>query len=167
MPQSPTIRVAPVTALNREAVLGLRVHPAQRDYVGLIDDLLADADRGRDSEPMAILHGELPIGYYRLDAHPRSVAGRDFDVPACGLRAFFIDADWQGRGLGARALASVFADLASRHPSARLLVLTVNQSNRTALALYRRAGFSDSGELYHGGRSGPQHLLLRALPVCA
>ena len=48
--------------------------------------------------------------------------------------------------------------------SARLLVLTVNRNNHAALHLYRRAGFHDSGELYHGGRSGPQHLLLRALP---
>ncbi|GGY35516.1 hypothetical protein GCM10008098_30830 [Rhodanobacter panaciterrae] len=45
-----------------------------------------------------------------------------------------------------------------------LLVLTVNHNNHAALRLYLRAGFHDSGELYHGGRSGPQHLLLRAPP---
>jgi hypothetical protein len=32
------------------------------------------------------------------------------------------------------------------------------------LRLYLQAGFHGSGELYHGGRSGPLHLLLRALP---
>jgi len=30
------------------------------------------------------------------------------------------------------------------------------------LRRYLRAGFHDSGELYHGGHSGPQRLLLRA-----
>jgi hypothetical protein len=41
----------------------------------------------------------------------------------------------------------------------------VNSRNTVGLALYHRAGFVDTGELYHGGRSGPQHLLVRALTV--
>ena len=46
----------------------------------------------------------------------------------------------------------------------RSIVLTVNCNNAAALALYLRAGFRDSGTLYHGGRSGPQHLLWCHLP---
>jgi hypothetical protein len=47
---------------------------------------------------------------------------------------------------------------------ARRLVLTVNCDNAGALTLYRRTHFVDSGELYHGGRSGPRHLLWHGLP---
>ncbi|MHA6205597.1 GNAT family N-acetyltransferase [Dyella soli] len=165
MPDQPDIRVAPVDAALRPALLRLGVHDAQRDFVGDIADLLADAESCPGSEPMAILRGDVPVGYYRLEAQARVVAGRDFEQSTLGLRAFFIDRRWQGRGLGLRALEAVFADLAARHPAAGALALTVNEGNAAGRALYRRAGFEDTGELYHGGRSGPQHLMLRALPA--
>lgn len=160
----PAIHVVPVDAALQPALLYLRVTPQQRGYVGAIADLLADAAACADSEPMAILHGDTPVGYYRIEPNARSVAGRDFPLPSLGLRAFFIDAGRQGRGFGSQALQAMFVDLARRHPAARQLVLTVNCRNLAALRLYLGHGFVDSGELYHGGRSGPQHLLMRALP---
>jgi GNAT superfamily N-acetyltransferase len=164
MPEHPAIRVIPVNLELRPALLRLRVLPAQLDDVGAIGNLLADVALCPGSEPMAIVHGDTPVGYYRIEPNARSVAGHDFAVPALGLRVFFIDTDWQGRGFGTLALAALITDLAERYPPAHLLVLTVNRTNHAAMRLYRRAGFHDSGELYHGGRSGPQHLLLRALP---
>jgi GNAT superfamily N-acetyltransferase len=163
MHNEPDIQVAPVATSFREVLLGLRVHEAQRNFVGDIADLLADAESCPGSEPMTILRGDMPIGYYRIETQARCIVGRDFERPTLGLRAFFIDYRWQGRGLGGRALAAIVDDLAARHPAARDLALTVNSRNTVGMALYRRAGFVDSGELYHGGRSGPQHLLVRAL----
>ncbi len=159
-----TVRVMPANAHLRAALLDLRVLPAQRAWVGTMTDALADLAHCPDSASMAILRDDTPVGHYRIDPHARSVAGHDFALPTLGLRAFFIDARWQGQGLGAAALHAMFIDLAERHPAARQLALSVNANNRTALRLYLRAGFVDSGELYHGGRSGAQHLLLRALP---
>lgn len=160
----PAIRVAPVDAALRSAVLGLHVHPEQYAYVSSTDVSLADAEQCLGSTPMAILLENTPVGYYRIEHTARSVADRDFDVPSLGLRSFFIDTRWQGRGFGVPALRALCADLVTRHPDARLLVLTVNCRNLAALALYRRTGFVDSGALYHGGRSGPQHLMWRPLP---
>lgn len=164
LPPISEIRVAAVDATLREQLLRLRVTPAQRGYVGAIGDLLADAACCPDSAPMAILHNGVPVGYYRIDPNARSVAGHDLERPALGLRAFFIDARSQGRGLGARALAALLGDVVVRHPHARMLALAVHVDNHAAQRLYRRAGFSDGGELYHGGRSGAQRLLLRGLP---
>ncbi|MEO7200855.1 MAG: GNAT family N-acetyltransferase [Dokdonella sp.] len=127
-------------------------------------DLLADIAVCPGADSMVILHGATPIGYYRIDPHSRSVAGHDFEVPALGMRAFFIDIHWQGRGFGTQALRALIADLGRRYPEARLLVLAVNVSNTAALQLYQRAGFTGNGELYHGGRAGPQQLLRRTLP---
>mgnify|MGYP001027654082 CR=1 FL=1 len=164
MSESPAIRVAPVTPAIRAAVLALRVHPDQCAFVSPIEASLADAEQCHGSTPMAILHGDAPVGYYRIERHANTIAEREYAVPALGLRSFFIGADWQGRGFGGGALSALVADLAAREPDARLLVLTVNCRNLPALALYRRAGFEDSGQLYHGGRSGPQHLMWRPLP---
>lgn len=161
---TPPVRVTPVHATLRTALMNLRVHPEQTGYVGRISDLLADAAQCPACEPMAILCGDSPVGYYRIEPNARSVTGHDFELPALGLRSFFIDAGWQGRGLASQALQAMVTDLVKRHPQARRLVLTVNCRNKVAVRLYLRHGFIDDGQLYHGGPSGPQHLLWRPLP---
>jgi RimJ/RimL family protein N-acetyltransferase len=163
MTVSPAIRVTPVDASLADALLHLQVQPTQQNFVGSIVNLLADAANCPDGEPMAVLQGDNVIGYYRIDPNARSITGRDFAPHALGLRAFFLDARWQGLGWGAKALDALLADLRTRHPQARRLVLTVHACNAAALALYRRAGFVDSGERYHGGHAGPQYLLWRDL----
>ncbi|MGC1550898.1 MAG: GNAT family N-acetyltransferase [Rhodanobacter sp.] len=163
MSVSPAIRVTPVDASLSAALLNLRVQPTQQNFVGSIVDLLADAAARPSCEAMAILYGENAIGFYRIEPNARSVTGRDFELPTLGLRAFFLDAHWQGQGWGAKALDALLTDLAVRHPQARRLVLTVHACNAPALALYGHAGFVDSGERYHGGHAGPQHLLWRDL----
>ncbi|WP_426662013.1 GNAT family N-acetyltransferase [Rhodanobacter aciditrophus] len=164
MPVPPAIDVRPVTPALRDAVLRLRVQPEQEGFVSPPARTLPDAEHCSGSEPMAILLDGVPIGYYRIERSARSLTGRDDDADALGLRSFQLDAAWQGRGLGSAAMAALLADLAQRHPQARRIMLTVGCDNTTALELYRRAGFANSGALYHGGRSGPQHLLWRALP---
>lgn len=163
MPHSPTLTVHPIRADLRDAVLALQVQPDQQVHVGRIIDLLADAESRPSCEPMAVLLDDHTIGFYCIETVVRTVTGHDLDLPALGLRGFFIDARWQRRGWGAAALEALLRDLASRHPKARLLALTVSADNAAAMALYQRGGFGDSGERYHGGRAGPQHLLLRAL----
>lgn len=164
MSELPALRVVPVDGSLESAVLALRVHPAQQGFVGHTGDLLADAQSRTSCEPMAILLDGRPIGLYFIETVARCIAGHDFDRPALGLRGFLIDASAQGQGLGTRALEALLADLAARHRQARLLVLSVDEDNAGARRLYRQAGFFDSGERYHGGRAGAQHLLLRELP---
>ncbi|KRF00516.1 GCN5 family acetyltransferase [Frateuria sp. Soil773] len=164
MSTPPILRVGPVTPALREAVLRLRVRPEQDAFVSPPSATLADAEQCPGSEPMAILLDDAVVGYYRIERSARTLTGRDGDADALGLRSFQLDAAWQGRGLGDRAMAAVLDDLALRHAGARRLLLTVNCDNAAALALYLRHGFVDDGGLYHGGRSGPQHVLWRPLP---
>ena len=164
MPAPPAIRVCPVTPALRDAVLGLRARPEQDGFVSPPARTLPDAEQCPGSEPMAILLGEAVVGYYRIEHSARSLTGRGDEANALGLRSFQLGAAWQGRGLGALAMDALLADLALRHPQARRMLLTVSCANAAALALYLRAGFVDGNTLYHGGRSGPQHVLWRALP---
>ena len=163
MPSSPAIRVALAEPPLHAELLKLRVRPDQEEFVSPVAVTLADALVCEGSEPMAILLGDRPIGFYRLEESVRSIAGHDVDCPALGLRSFFIDRDWQGRGWGSAVMVAVIDDVETRHPGIEALVLTVNCRNTPALALYQRAGFVDTGELHLGGRSGPQHLLMRKL----
>jgi RimJ/RimL family protein N-acetyltransferase len=163
MEKSPAIRVVPVTPEWRPPLLQLCVTAEQRDFVSDIAPSLEDAERCPGSTPMVILRNEEPVGYYRIESHAASIAEREYDRPAVGLRSFFIDHQWQGQGLATRALTVAIEDLSARHPQAQLLVLLVNCRNLAALRLYLRAHFVDTGQLYHGGRAGSQHLLWRDL----
>lgn len=163
MPGMPELRVAPVTPELAPAVRALRVGTDQYVFVGDIAFNLVDAGRNPDSDAMAILLGDTVIGFYRLDYAPTVVAWKPICSASVGLRALSIDRRWQGRGLGTRAIAVACEDLQRRHPERRLLALNVDCSNVVAISAYRNAGFVDTGELYFGGRAGPQRLLVRRL----
>src|SRR6185312_13126442 len=121
MAASPDLHVCPVTPALREAVLRLHARPGQDGFVSPPARTLADAEQCAGSEPMTILLGATPIGYYRIEHNARSLTGLVDDVDALGLRSFQLDAYWQGRGLAMRAMEALLADLAQRHPQARPL----------------------------------------------
>lgn len=161
---APAVHVTPVTPALRAAVLRLRVSGAQAAFVSPPALTLPDAERGAGSQPMAILLGEVVVGYYRIERSARGLTGRAGDRHALGLRSFQIDLAHQRQGLGSGAMQALLVDLATRWPQARLLVLMASPRNAAALAVYRRAGFVDRGPLYHGGRAEPEHVWWRALP---
>ena len=164
MPEVPALSVVPVAGVPRPALLDLRVAPSQQRFVGRVVDLLADAQSRPSADPLAFVLGEQAIGLCCIERAPRTIAPIDFDASTVGLRGFFIDARWQGRGLGRRVLAALLDNLAQRHPAARCVVLSVDEDNAVALALYRQAGFVDGAQRYHGASAGRQQcLLLRQL----
>ncbi|HEY5783017.1 MAG TPA: GNAT family N-acetyltransferase [Lysobacter sp.] len=159
-----SIRVARVQdAAVVHDVQALRVADDQYCYVGDTAFNVDDSLRDPMSEAMAVFAAKTVVGFYRLDFSPGSVAAHELPEPGVGLRAFVIDHAHQGRGYGAAALVAAFADLRKRHPQRRLLALTVNCANHAAIALYLKAGFVDTGEIYLGGSSGPQHFMLYRL----
>ncbi len=158
------LTLLPVDRVPRPALLALQVAPPQQGFVGRVVDLLADAQNRSSADPLAFVLGDQVIGLCCIERQPRTIAPIDFDAATVGLRGFFIDARWQGRGLGRRALALLLDTLEQRHPAARWLVLGVDEDNAAALGLYRQAGFVDGAQRYHGGSAGrPQRLLLRQL----
>ncbi len=154
------VRVAPVEdEATADAVRGLHVADDQYRFVGDTAFNLGDSLRDPMSEAIAIWGGDTVVGFYRLDFSPRAVLGRDPVEPTVGLRAFMIDHRHQGQGYGAQAVVACVDDLRLRYPARRLLVLTVNCANAVAIRAYLRAGFVDTGELFHGGSAGPQHVM--------
>ena len=143
----------------------LQLGEGQSLYVGDPAFNLGNAQLDPLSEAMAVFAGDRVIGFYRLDFAPNAICGRAFDMPSVGVRAFLIDAREQGHGCGSRAAMAMCADVRRRHPQRRLLVLAVHCCNAAGIAIYRKAGFADTGELLGGGRAGPQHLMLRSLAL--
>ena len=160
------VRVEPIVDPDSPAahsVRALRVAPDQYRYVGDTAFNLGDTLRDPMSEAMSVIADDVVVGFYRLDFAPNAVVGRSLGAPSVGLRAFVIDHRHQGRGYGRMAMEACREDLRRRHPDRELLVLTVNCINAPAIAAYRKAGFTDTGELFHGGSAGPQHVMLQSL----
>ncbi|WP_158601787.1 GNAT family N-acetyltransferase [Solilutibacter pythonis] len=163
MPTHVPIRVVPVTPTLAAGVRAIELGREQSMFVGDVAFNLDDALRDDASEAMAVIAGDRPIGFYRLDFAPRAVLGRALGMPHVGLRAFCIDHRLQGIGLGHAAVSAMIRDVPRRHAERRLMVLAVHCRNRAAIATYRRAGFVATGEWQPGGRAGPQQLMWLAL----
>ena len=145
----------PVQGPLREAVLRLAPRPEQEEFSGRAEQTLPLAERDPARTPYAAVEDGVPLAFFILDRTPP-----DFD-PAADLllRAFFVDAAAQGRGVAGRAVAELPAVVRRDFPDARTLVLSVNVRNPLARAVYLRAGFVEVGELYLGGSAGPQHVM--------
>ena len=144
---------------TRPGVLALRVQENQLSFVGHVADSLADVAVCPGSEALALVQDDIVVGYVRIDRRAAAMADHPLAEGAVALRSFMIDARRQGEGLGGRALDAIHAYVAGRHPDRERILLTVNVRNEGAVHVYRRAGYRDSGELYHGGLAGPQFVL--------
>ena len=151
------VRLAPVAPELRERLLALAPRPEQERFAGRLRDTLPAAEGDPEREPVAILEGDEPVGFFVLHRGPAAgeLAPERRDVL---LRAFLVDAAAQGRGIATRALAALPDFVSERLPGVRRIVLSVNVKNPVAIRTYARAGFADSGALYHGGAAGPQHV---------
>ncbi len=153
------ISLAQVDDGLRPAVMALAPRPEQVPFSGVAAQTLPDAERTPGRHPVAVLEGGAPVGFLILDSKP-GAPGRAGDLL---LRAFFVDAGVQGRGIGTAALLALPGYARAHDPAAERILLTVNIVNPSAQAVYERAGFVDTGELYHGGTLGPQRVLGLAL----
>ncbi len=154
-----TVTLAVVGDVLAPAVLGLRPLPDQERFSGLPGDTMIAARAVPGREPVAVLDGGVAVGFMVLDRDPAfAAAARAPDT--LGVRAFFVDRDHQGRGVGTAALRALPAFVTARHPDVRHLALTVNVANPVAVRAYRRAGFRDTGRFDYSGPYGPQHVLV-------
>jgi RimJ/RimL family protein N-acetyltransferase len=166
--------VEPVNEFTRDAVLALEVLPEHIPFSGLPSETLAFAESDPDRIPMAVLECDQSgsdqsesgrvIGFFVL-CWGKEVAHYASSPQTMGFRSYLIDSREQGRGYGTAVFAVLQDFLLEHHPEFTELNLTVNVKNPRAYRAYLRAGFEDSGELYHGGMFGPQHVL--SLPIVA
>jgi RimJ/RimL family protein N-acetyltransferase len=139
----------------REAALRLAPLPEQERFSGRADQTLPLAERDPARTPYVLVEDDVPLAFLVLDRTPPASA------PSADLllRAFFVDAAAQRRGVATRAVA-LLPDVVRRDfPDVQTVVLTVNVANPVARALYLRGGFVDRGELDLTGSIGPQHVL--------
>lgn len=136
MESASNVRLEPVTADNRDAVLALALPAEQQDFVATNKESLKEAKRDRDARPRAVTAGERVVGFLMYDAPA--------DDDEAVIYRFMIDQSEQGRGYGRAALQAVLAEIgALRH--VRSITVCFMPDNEAAARLYHRAGFVDEG----------------------
>ena len=152
------------TELRRLTVSPHQV-PFVVDFTVWLERLEQTPPDQRLKTPFAILasgSGSVPagtaVGYIVVSPYHEAVAYYCNDTSEVGIESLSIDRQYQGRGYGTAALVAIVDYIKEHFPRARRVKFTVNVRNRAAVELYQRLGFRDTGELYLGGRSGPQHI---------
>ncbi|ETX10076.1 acetyltransferase [Marinomonas ushuaiensis DSM 15871] len=150
------IEIEKMTSLHLGRVNTLSVESDQLQYVATIDDILASANA--QIRPHVIIANDEVVGFFLIDTayadHNDCVESNSL-----GLRSFFIDHKHQGNGYAKQTLQILPTYLMSNFPKQTNVYLTVNCKNKLAQKSYLNAGFYDTGNLYHGGKSGPQHIM--------
>lgn len=146
----------------RTQLQSLRIDLQQLEYAGPIERALARCDEGPPEAiaGLAICLGDTVVGFVVLQrglrCPPWAPAG------AVALTAMRLDLDWQGQGLGPRALRAVDDWLRRHWPDPTVVALSVDEQNHAGRAAYRKAGFRDHG-LPLAGRIGPVRVMVKPL----
>ncbi|KAA9010197.1 N-acetyltransferase [Histidinibacterium aquaticum] len=157
------VTLAPLPRSETHRVLHLRLPEDQKVFGGDIAETAADPDPETDFH--VIEASGAVVGFFKIE-RPYGTRYDFAPAGALGLRMLQIDAGAQGFGYGRAAFAALPGYLRERYPDRSECWLTVNCRNPRAGHVYLSGGWEDTGELYHGGPAGPQHIMrLSLVPV--
>jgi diamine N-acetyltransferase len=142
------IQLVEITGVNRDAVLALRVHPAQERFVASVEASFRHAAENPDAKPWfrAVYDGAEPVGFVMLSWNV---------VPRPNLRGpyflwrLLVDAKHQGRGYGTAILDEVVRLI--RAAGATELITSYVPGEGCPLPFYLGYGFVPTGEIDEDG----------------
>gem|GEM_PF-278348 len=147
----------------RSEVLKLELQKHQHAYVSPVSNILKKLESKPQTRPYLIRNNGELIGYVQINKLHEDIAHYCDDDKTLGLEGFFLDHRVQGQELGVPSIIAVIKKLSFDYPDYNKVALTVNCKNKAAIRTYLKGGFEDTGKLYRGGRSGPQHIMVAKL----
>lgn len=133
-----------VTEDNLFAILNLNVDQAQERFVAPNDVSIAQAYFARERAWFrAIYADETPVGFLMLADEPQK--------PEYFLWRLMVDAKYQGKGFGFKAMELLIAHVETR-PGAAELLTSYAPGEGCPEPFYRKLGFEETGEVLEGER---------------
>jgi diamine N-acetyltransferase len=136
-----TVTLRPLTRDNLWAVVDLKLHPGQEQFVADNIDSIANAYVEPTFVPLAVYAGDELVGFAMYGQHP--------NTGAWWVIRLMIDREHQGKGYGRAAMEAVIAMMADRI-GCEEIVTSFNPANAVALGLYTSLGFQPTGEIEDG-----------------
>jgi diamine N-acetyltransferase len=133
-----TVTLRPLTRDNLFAVLRLKLHPGQEEFVADNAVSIANAYVEPTFVPLGVYAGDELVGFAMYGQHP--------DTGAWWVIRLMIDRAHQGKGYGRAAMEAVIAMMAER-VGCEEIVTSFNPANTAAANLYASLGFQPTGEI--------------------
>ena len=136
------IRLEKIIEDNFVDAFNLKLAAGQEEFVSHPVRSLAQAYVYRNQcQPFGIYADDKMVGYVMVIY--------DYDIPEYDVWHMMIDVSEQGRGYGSAALDAVLDYIRTKpFGDSNRVALTCHKDNATALGMYRRKGFVESGAVY-------------------
>ena len=141
-----------ITGKTVRTICGLSVSEEQKRFVAPTAVSIAQAYFAKSAWFRAIYADETPVGFVMLAEVPER--GKHY------LWRFMIDARYQGKGYGRRALELVIRHV-RKDPKAKALYLSVVRAKGSAEDLYRSFGFDFAGKVEGTEQEGGTEHVMR------
>jgi diamine N-acetyltransferase len=137
------VSLRPISDSNRESVEGLRVSPAQEQFVSGVAESLLEAAEEPDGRALfwAVYADETPVGFVMISDE---VGSPDY-IPHF-LWKLLIDARYQRRGYGTATLDLIVGYFRGR-PGVDQLLTSASQGDGSPIEFYEGYGFERTGEI--------------------
>jgi len=140
----PKINLKKVTRTNLNAILNLDVNPEQKNLVASNAVSIAEAHFNKDAWFRAIYADNDPVGFVMISDSSLKYKFNPNHQPTYFLWRLMIDAKYQERGYGKKAMKSVIEHVKSR-PKAKELLTSHSKSHGNAGEFYKKLGFKYKG----------------------
>jgi RimJ/RimL family protein N-acetyltransferase len=124
----------------------------QQRFTALPADALEKCEFEPDRHPIVILYDNQPAGFFVLHGW-EGVKEFSNNKEAILLRAYSINADFQGKGIASQSIKLLSSFVKEHFPYVNEIILAVNHANIVAQTVYKKGGFEDKG-LRAMGREG-------------
>jgi len=134
----------------KATVRALRVTSEQVEYAGTVEAAVAQCEAEQSSEVLglAIVAGGAVVGFLLLKLG--SKAPQWVPSNAAVISAMRVSVEYQGQGIGTRALEALPSWVQQHCPAIHSLVLSVDEENTAAIRSYAKAGWVDQGTRIQG-----------------
>ena len=133
-----TVTLRPLTRDNLWAVVDLKLHPGQEEFVEDNVASIANAYVEPTFVPLGVYAGDELVGFAMYGQHP--------NTGAWWVIRLMIAREQQGKGYGRGAMEAVIAMMTDR-VGCEEIVTSFNPSNAVAAGLYASLGFRPTGEI--------------------
>jgi len=141
-----------ITPSNRDEVVALAVAPDQRQFVDGVVESIDEAAAVPQAKPWyrAIYADDQPVGFVMIsDGIPEADLRDGTLLGPYFLWRLLVDAEHQGKGIGAAALSEV-VDYVRRRPGASVFLTSCGLGDGSPLGFYEKQGFRSTGAMHEG-----------------